>query len=425
MPPTSTAPARRLRAGTGVLVTAVVVAGGLASPAPAASPTGAADPSPRYRTSVVPTGPLGTGSAQTSDRAPGWIAPSVPMGRADVIAVDSRVRSWRIAAGTTYRGWTRTDQRGRARIHVVTTNLRKKSIRADLLTNPTLLSRNTVGRMVHSSGALVGVNGDFFDISDTGAALGSSARRKVGMLQGRVAGWNNAFYQVGGRYRIGQLPLVAKIKGRPRIPITNVNSPEINPHGIGIYTAAWGTTSGNRVNPGHRWAREVVIRGGRVVANRRPSTGVRIRGRVLVAVGSSAKLVKRLKKGRRVKVGFHLAGRPAMAIGGDRPLLVNGQRAVIDDTIMHPRTAVGIDSVNKRLFLVVVDGRSAASRGSTMVELANLMSELGADNALNLDGGGSSTLITPNRKGIRTVRNVPSDGSQRLVPNGLGLFARR
>ncbi|ROT31865.1 hypothetical protein EF879_15540 [Micromonospora sp. HM5-17] len=76
------------------------------------------------------------------------------------------------------------------------------------------------------------------------------------------------------------------------------------------------------------------------------------------------------------------------------------------------------------MWLVVVDGRSTTSVGMTYVELANYMRSLGADDAINLDGGGSSTLVArmPGATSV-SVRNTPSDGSQRAVPNGLGFVS--
>jgi exopolysaccharide biosynthesis protein len=57
-------------------------------------------------------------------------------------------------------------------------------------------------------------------------------------------------------------------------------------------------------------------------------------------------------------------------------------------------------------------------------ELAEMMRKLGADDALNLDGGGSSTLVArePGEQDV-TVQNVPSDGSQRRVAEGIGIFS--
>ncbi len=92
---------------------------------------------------------------------------------------------------------------------------------------------------------------------------------------------------------------------------------------------------------------------------------------------------------------------------------------VVDDREMHPRTAIGIDRETRQLLFLVVDGRQSFSRGYTMVELANRMIDLGADEALNLDGGGSSTMVAKKESGRVSVVNYPSDGQQRYVPNGL------
>lgn len=82
---------------------------------------------------------------------------------------------------------------------------------------------------------------------------------------------------------------------------------------------------------------------------------------------------------------------------------------------IHPRTAMGIKPDGTALYQVM-DGRSSASRGSTMKELAlDLMSQ-GCDTVVNLDGGGSSILKLrlPGKSGLVTV-NSPSDGAERSV----------
>ena len=75
-----------------------------------------------------------------------------------------------------------------------------------------------------------------------------------------------------------------------------------------------------------------------------------------------------------------------------------------------------------RLLFLVIDGRSASSRGYTMVELATMMTALGAENALNLDGGGSSTIYSRKVTGEMGIINEPSDGGERKVANGIGIF---
>ncbi|MBT4818087.1 MAG: phosphodiester glycosidase family protein [Lentisphaerae bacterium] len=92
----------------------------------------------------------------------------------------------------------------------------------------------------------------------------------------------------------------------------------------------------------------------------------------------------------------------------------------------HPRTAVGISGDGQRLWLVVVDGRQGRySKGVTMRELAEIMLRQGAVSALNLDGGGSTTLVVARSNGTPRVLNSPIHtgicGRQRPVANHLGI----
>ena len=87
---------------------------------------------------------------------------------------------------------------------------------------------------------------------------------------------------------------------------------------------------------------------------------------------------------------------------------------------MEPRTAIGVSQDGKEVYLMVVDGRNFYySNGADLYDLTNLMSACGACDALNLDGGGSSTLWTA-REG---VLNHPYDNhrfdheGERGVPN--------
>jgi hypothetical protein len=79
------------------------------------------------------------------------------------------------------------------------------------------------------------------------------------------------------------------------------------------------------------------------------------------------------------------------------------------DTALHPRTALGLDTGGRILWLAVVDGRQPGfSEGMTTGEVAELMRGLGCRDAVNLDGGGSSILILEFRAGRRRVVNDPS-----------------
>lgn len=107
-------------------------------------------------------------------------------------------------------------------------------------------------------------------------------------------------------------------------------------------------------------------------------------------------------------------------VGGGVRLVAQGKILPFNDLEKHPRTLVGYTK-NNMVYLVVVDGRQPQhSVGMTYVELALLMYSLGVEEAINLDGGGSSTMVIKNNNTFGIV-NKHSDASPRAVANGLGI----
>ncbi|HSW44352.1 MAG TPA: phosphodiester glycosidase family protein [Phycisphaerae bacterium] len=103
------------------------------------------------------------------------------------------------------------------------------------------------------------------------------------------------------------------------------------------------------------------------------------------------------------------------AVSGNWVYLENGviQYGIDSSGLRHPRTAIALN--NDHIFFIVCDGRSGISIGMTIDELAEFTKfTLGATWGVNQDGGGSSTMVV---NGV--VKNVPSDGSERAVSNGL------
>ena len=86
---------------------------------------------------------------------------------------------------------------------------------------------------------------------------------------------------------------------------------------------------------------------------------------------------------------------------------------------VHPRTAVGITD-DGYLILLVVDGRQSASRGVNLTDLAEILLNLGADSALNLDGGGSSSFVVNGQ-----LINRPVGGtSEREIVSAISVICR-
>lgn len=114
------------------------------------------------------------------------------------------------------------------------------------------------------------------------------------------------------------------------------------------------------------------------------------------------------------------------AVGAGSLLLFNGQKTEIMHNISgaQPRTAIGTNADGSVVYLVTVDGRQSLSKGVTLSELADIMLEYGIANAANLDGGGSTTMVTKSfEDGDQEVVNLPSEGSLRAVANGVGIVS--
>ncbi|MEE1930544.1 phosphodiester glycosidase family protein [Streptomyces sp. TRM 70351] len=313
--------------------------------------------------------------------------------------------------------------------------------RIDYLGPGAVAARRTVGELAaaHDPGpgrrTVAAVNADFFDIDATGAPLGAGLRdgRLVHSASGgggRVAGFGP---RGGGRvlelYFDGTVRLPAGSH-----PLAGLNAADVPAGGIGVYTARWGAADRAPATDGARYVREVAVRDGAVVsAGERPGSGPVPPGTtVLLGREAGARALAGLVPGDRVTLAYRPrpgdgGPLPRTAVGGRELLVLDGEpqdwTGAPNDT-PAPRTAVGFSGDGRTAHLVTVDGRQAESAGVTLTELGRVMVRLGARNALNLDGGGSSTLLArePGTPGLRR-ENAPSDGAERPVPNGLAVTA--
>ncbi|MDQ7819049.1 MAG: phosphodiester glycosidase family protein [Armatimonadota bacterium] len=211
-----------------------------------------------------------------------------------------------------------------------------------------------------------------------------------------------------------------------RATLDGVNR-ERGPHELILYRPPFDTST--RTNP---YGAEAVVRGGVVVAvtDGRGNTAIPPDGVVISGHGRARQwILQHLAAGTPVDVQVRLvpaSGDPRWervrhAVGGGPRLLAGGQ-LVSDEgfpatlvSLRHPRTALGI-LADGRIALVVVDGRQPThSLGMTLVELALELYRLGAVDGINLDGGGSSTLVAGGR-----LMNRPADETgERMVPAAL------
>jgi Phosphodiester glycosidase/WD40-like Beta Propeller Repeat len=156
------------------------------------------------------------------------------------------------------------------------------------------------------------------------------------------------------------------------------------------------------------------------------TTPMALNGGVVLAArpgSDGAILIGSLTSGETVTLTWSIGFPSVLDTVGGTPLLVENGAVVAkpcNESICkrHPRTAIGV-TASGRILMVVIDGRSKDSKGVKIVKLAKVMQGLGASFAINLDGGGSSTMVVKGKKGGLQVVNEPSDGNQRKVSSAV------
>ena len=177
---------------------------------PHAAPSAAPSPTPA---------PCSGRPGQTSDGVRGDIAEPWPAGRRGKATVTSDV-TYDIAPGIQIREWDQVDARGPIRANLLTVDLNAANISIDHLGSKYAVRRKTVSQFGAKEGVIGAVNGDFFDISDTGVALGPAVDRERGIINGPATGWipeNASFYLDGSGYHVGAMVTKTKLRQRPAL----------------------------------------------------------------------------------------------------------------------------------------------------------------------------------------------------------------
>lgn len=277
-----------------------------------------------------------------------------------------------------------------------------------------------VSGMAERYGAIAAINGAFF--ASDGRPLGAI------MIDGDLISEPYANRTALG---LGKNKLVMEglswqgdvsYQAEPFAKLTGINRPRLQDELI-VYTPAYGSQT--RTND---FGQEVTIIDGVVTAVTIGNSVIPANGVVLSGHGVHKALLASLALGDQLEIKIALTPDWQQAgieqiIGGGPRLVRDGQIEITGEAELFrpditqgraPRTALGITEDGK-LLLVTVNGRQPnISVGMSLVELANLLLELGAVQAMNLDGGGSTTMVIRN-----LVLNLPSDGKERPVSNSI------
>lgn len=318
-----------------------------------------------------------------------------------------------------------------------------------------LRGRERTSAMAHRVGAagtpvLGAVNADFFELgsgeNENNQVLAGEWWKGLKVTESPYDTWDNVHAQLAldsaNRGAIDRFEFDGRAWSRGMMtPILTLNALPTGTHeGTALFTPRYGMATALDTSrawigaplgaAGARGDTALFVRRDAVVAG--SAVPIPRDGAVLAAFGPRADAVRAMAVGDTVRILLGMrpvlpgGGSPSLVVGGWPRILRDGRNVALESArvegtisrnaeVRHPRSAVGLSRDGATMVLLVVDGRSPRSVGMTLDELAETMRRLGAWQALNFDGGGSSTMVIDG-----AVVNAPSDATgERAVGNAL------
>lgn len=345
-----------------------------------------------------------------------------------------RLESTNIAAGVRHEKIQRFTTSGWWQINVLRIDLTNPYTALGALYHKEgLAARDTVSRMVETHNAVAGINGDYFNYQPIPSSLGtlindgrllSNPIQQPWSLPTFVLGYDNSILID----YLGRTQVLRNITNNTTVNINTVNKVTTNFDTVTLLNRDWGSQSiGNTF---HNDLTEVLIVDGEVLEKRKGAIPFPIpkdKNAYVLAVRNG--LLDNLNPGDKVELTLQTVPnleKIKFAIGSGSIILKDGKvtNSNINSAGNNPRTGIGVNRNNTEVLLVTIDGRDSSFKGVTQEVFGAILRDLGAYNGVNLDGGGSTTMaIRPLGSSNAFVANKPSEGSQRMVVNGVGVFS--
>jgi hypothetical protein len=304
------------------------------------------------------------------------------------------------------------------------------------LSNEAVLGRETVSSMqrrLGSQATMVGVNGDFSRFAD-GNPSGILLRDGV-LVAPPNSQRSSAGFGLDGALDVRRIAFRGTWRGTGQRRAVNEFNDLPGKNGLALFTSDYGQTTPriagsytvilspfppsvpntDLVAPVSSAFRNAPVRiaPGTAVLLGRGNAAAKLEAEAAVGTPLTLRLILQPDWST---VSDAIGGGPVLVRDGKPVYRANEAFEVAQIAPRHPRTAIG-QTKDGRILLVVVDGRQAGySIGMTTFEMALMMVRLGAVRAMQLDGGGSSTLAFDGR-----VLNRPSDGRERPISTALML----
>lgn len=306
------------------------------------------------------------------------------------------------------------------------------------------IDKQPLTKMADEDGAVVAINANFFHLTQRPAPF--AMELKDGELitsQSELHDWM-VFSVTGDQTaQIGSLGFSGQVVTSTGAthPIFNLNKEVHNTHAgnshenrLNLYNSRWKDTSLGTLE-GKTGVVEVVIQNDTVIDIRIDQPGVFIppNGYVLMGHGTAAQfLLNNVKLGDQLNISYQVtpdAANIEQAIGAHALLVDQGMPVAISPKTdfsgaksARARSAVGISQDGKKVYFIAVE-KSSNSQGVNLENFAKLIAELGVYRAANLDGGGSTTVVSrmPGDT-TTTLLNTPDGGPIRSVPDGIAVY---
>lgn len=348
-----------------------------------------------------------------------------------------------VVSGVTQENLVRFTDSGWQNINVLRVDLSNPDIKIDTLISPDSIKKLVpVKTLAQQSGAVAAINGGFFNwLKDAGSGYPDGPVVQSGKIISADNEYNrykdsmgtialNDLNQVLFGYWKTDIALMAP-NGNSTV-VMRYNKAGTEYSDFTVLDRHWGTASIGADVSRPDIAEMLVVDG--IVKDIRmgmPAFSIPENGYVVVTRQEGSKfLTENFKLGD--KVVLDIKTNPdwdalKMAVTGSAVMVKDGwipAEFSFNIAGRQPRTAIGVTQDGKQLIMVTVDGRQSGCLGMTQFEIAEFMLECGAWNALNLDGGGSTTMVA---RGAGTnelnVVNKPSDGYARGISTALGVFS--
>lgn len=377
---------------------------------------------------------------------PGLNVSAAEAGTANTNIIYEKSTKQTVTQGVTTENIVRFTTSGWLNINILRVDLSNKYIKVDTITNPDFAGKLTSTKtLAVQSNAVAAVNASFFTPSSggTGYPIGPiiqsgeliSANSEHNKYSDSMASFSlTKLNKVMLDYWKTDISLVAPNDNIiPVARYNKVNGSQFTD--ITIMDRKWSSTSvgASAALPD---IVEMVVKNGRVsqFLTAQPAVEIPEDGYVVVTRTAGGKqLTDNFKVGDKVKLDIKTTpdwDDKNMSVTGGAILVKDGQipqKFSYDVPYIsqkQPRTVVASTKDGKTLLLVTVDGRQDSSIGMTQPETAQFMLGIGAYNALNMDGGGSTTMVARNSGDTAlSVLNSPSDGLARGISTAIGVFS--